>query len=326
MNKEALLTGFKELDETIFGITRGSVSIISGASNHGKTTVGNQIMLYVASVLKKKVLFINIELKEKDIYAKALGFLSRQGYQAHNIDRYDPKNEDDVKKHNERVKRDSLLVDEHIGDRIEVKVGSYTDVQLLDDIREAIKSGVDMIMVDFFQAVSVGTEQEGQKTSRLSKLSENVRDLINKSNTAFVWLSQTNLQNDKVHPMEADIKWTKDMYQDAELEIRVFREFEDKETKVFTPNLSLGLKKTRFAGRIEPIEYPFDGSTGRIGNAFYTSEDEIARRKGFTSFKDWMSQEDLFANSDEAPVDVNEEVKSAVSKFNKLVKELDDHE
>lgn len=327
-NKGNLPTGLTAIDDIIYGLPRGSVTILSGLSGHGKTTLANQILLTLATIYKKKVLFLEIELKEKDVYAKGMGLLSNQGYQTHNIDRYD---NESIEEHKKRSKLDKLMIDKLIQDRIIVKTGAFTGEEILNEIREAEEEEFDCIIVDYFQRVNTGEESSKGIAKALGELADKVSDLVNTTNIAFVWLSQ--LSNDRsAHPMEADIRWCKDMYQTAELELRVYREYEDKTRKDFKPDIYIGFGKNRFSERIEPQTFHFDGSTGRIGNPDFQSEGDLIQSMGFRNVDDWLENDyqtdpitgeidpektDKLVNDFISKIDQEQK---ALNKLNKLVK------
>jgi DNA polymerase elongation subunit (family B) len=54
------------------------------------------------------------------------------------------------------------------------------------------------------------------------------------------------------------------LYKGADVEIRVWREYDNIKERTFTPYIYAGLPKTRFINRTGKIELGFDGKVGRI--------------------------------------------------------------
>jgi replicative DNA helicase len=262
-------TGIDAIDE-IFAFKRGGVNLLTGVSNQGKTTFAIQCIIYAVCVLKLKVLFINLEMDSADIYAKIMGLLSQEGYKAHNIEEFDAADAKSRAEHAKRSAEDKKLIQTYIQDNLILKTGTYTDEMILQELTDAEREGVDMVLIDYFQLVTVGGSDK-EKTAKLSKLQENARAIVRESNYALVWLAQLNEEKGKdkdgnplKSPLEYDIAWCKDLYKGADVEIRVWREYDNIKERTFTPYIYAGLPKTRFINRTGKIELGFDGKVGRI--------------------------------------------------------------
>lgn len=317
-NKKPIPSGFKEVDHIMGGWKRSGINILTGPSNHGKSTVAfNAILNAVLSGYRVKLL--NLELEENDVYSKMMGLVSEEASKEHHLSSYDLSNPVEVEKHEERAKDDSLLVKEFFGDKLLVKTGTFTDEMIYNELYDCESQGYDLMIVDYFQLVEVGGEGK-IKTQKLSELQEKVRNIVRKCSFAFLWLAQLkedtskdNEGNLKIHPMEYEITWCRDLYKGADMEVRIWRDYENIQLKTFTDYIHFGFTKSRSFGRTkEPITMIFDGERGYIGEKRkLKSLFEIKRENPYAEdeFYDDYSDDDSVFTKDEMEYNLIESMK-----------------
>lgn len=285
-DRKQLKTGIASLDDVIGGFSKQEISIVSGTSGAGKTTFIIQFILYVVVVLKKKVLFVNLELSEFELYGKFLGLISGQGYDKHSINKFDLTTLEGKAALEERITKDKNLLEKYVEGRLEIRLGKHTEEDLIEAIEDADDNGFELVVCDYFQLVEVEKSKGTNRTQRLSELQENVREVVRKTDLAFIWLAQLS-ENKNEEVMEYKIGWSDDLKKGAGLEIRVWREKEEAKKNTFKNHLMVGFKKTRFAKDTAPLELAFNGNVGRIGEFEFDNEENIKMTEMMKRFDEY---------------------------------------
>lgn len=167
-------TGFKQLDKTIRGLTKGELHLIAARPSMGKSALMLDMTLNIAP--QHNVGVFSLEMSEQLCVERMLA--NKQGVSLI----YD-------------LKPGKVKVDETVKGNIEklnLWINDSTGISALDIYNVIETSGVnfDVVFIDYLQLIK--TAREDSRYREIDALCQNLRDIAKKKNLAMVVLAQLN--------------------------------------------------------------------------------------------------------------------------------------
>ena len=210
-----LETGFSDLDKATNGLSRGNLIIVAGRPSMGKTTFALNIAENVA-LSGKLVIFISLEMPDEDLMLKSLSSIG--GAPLNNL-RSKPC-EDDwpmLTAAASKLKDKRLYIDDQ---------SVMSSTQVLSRCRRiAAKERQEpaLVVVDYLQLLT----DEGDETSRITKISRNMKLAAGALGCPIIVLSQLNREVEKMNdkrPKMSHLRQSGAIEQDADMVIMMYRD------------------------------------------------------------------------------------------------------
>jgi len=212
--KRVVLSGFKGLDDVLFGFEKGTTNIIAGHTSHGKTQLALQICEHVAMNQNRPVGIVSIEMNKIRLNARLQCSIARVDY--------------------EQVKRGKLTSEEH--DRIALTCAKtstlpifiddsacITPDQLLNRARIAVAEyGIELLVVDYLQIMNHTGKETRERV--VADLSRRMKRMAGELDIPVIVLSQLKRGDSAENrsPVLSDLRESGAIEQDADTVIFVY--------------------------------------------------------------------------------------------------------
>jgi len=215
-----LLTGYSKLDELVAGLQKSDLIIIAGRPSMGKTAFAMNIAQDIVFKQNKKVGFFSLEMSAQSIALRMLSSLSSVSQQKIRTSDYEasPKDTKSITSAIEMMQGCDFFIDD---------TASMSPMDLRSKARRMKReSGIDMIVVDYLQLMSIPRYSEN-RVNEIAEVTRSLKAIAKELDIPVVALSQLNRgvesRNDK-RPFLSDLRESGSIEQDADLIIFLYRE------------------------------------------------------------------------------------------------------
>ncbi|CAI8326977.1 MAG: Replicative DNA helicase [Gammaproteobacteria bacterium] len=215
-----LLTGYKEFDKLVAGLQKSDLIIIAGRPSMGKTAFAMNIAQDIVFKQHKKVAFFSLEMSAQSIALRMLSSLSSVSQQKIRTGDYEasPQDTKSVTSAIEMMNDCDFYIDD---------TAAISPMDLRSKARRLKReSGIDMIVVDYLQLMSIPRYSEN-RVNEIAEVTRSLKAIAKELDIPVVALSQLNRgvesRNDK-RPFLSDLRESGSIEQDADLIIFLYRE------------------------------------------------------------------------------------------------------
>lgn len=243
-------TGISELDDVLLGMRPGELFVIAARPGLGKTALGMQIALNVAS-MGGNIFYAGIEMTNHELVERAIANIS-------GVDSY-------------RIRKRQLTLEDHqalmsAGESMANLQFGMTDdpgmtVPRLRSLarRWVLQSGgLDLMVVDYLQLMKDPTARGGDRVQEITNISRGLKELAKELRVPLIALSQLSRAGDIERPKLSHLRDSGSIEQDADqVALLYMPKSGDNRTRM------CGIDKNRH-GRTDEVELGFDGATYRF--------------------------------------------------------------
>ena len=215
-----LLTGYSEFDKLVSGLQKSDLIIIAGRPSMGKTAFAMNIAQDIVFKQKKKVGFFSLEMSAQSIALRMLSSLSSVSQQKIRTGDYEasPTDTKAVTSAIEMMNDCDFYIDD---------TAAISPMDLRSRARRMKReSGIDMIVVDYLQLMSIPQYSEN-RVNEIAEVTRSLKAIAKELDLPVIALSQLNrgveTRNDK-RPFLSDLRESGSIEQDADLIIFLYRE------------------------------------------------------------------------------------------------------
>ena len=215
-----LLTGYNELDKLLSGLQKSDLIIIAGRPSMGKTAFAMNLAQDIVFNQKKKVGFFSLEMSSESIALRMLSSLSTVSQQKIRTGDYEasPKDTRSVTSAIEMMHDCDFYVDD---------TAAISPMELRAKARRMKRSsGIDVIMVDYLQLMSIPRYSEN-RVNEIAEVTRSLKALAKELDIPVIALSQLNrsveARTDK-RPFLSDLRESGSIEQDADMIIFLYRD------------------------------------------------------------------------------------------------------
>ncbi len=185
----AVQSGFEQLDNFTFGLHNGDLIIIAGETSQGKTSFGLSITKNAAFLTNKKILFISLEMSDKQLVGRILG--SKANVSSKRL-LFNPLSESEL----DRVEK---VVDTVANTNIFLTRKSALSISEILSLVYSHKAqhGLDLVIVDYLQLVRGG--KNINREQEVGGIARELKNLAVGADIPVIALSQ--FARDKANPM-----------------------------------------------------------------------------------------------------------------------------
>ena len=183
VNTTIIPTGFKDIDDRIFGAVKWNIMTICARTGWGKTTLGLNIALNMLKV--HKVGFISLEMTEEEICDKIVSRIWRVRHSALSINKFADREIEWIKTHANEIK----YAIENL-----VRANNCYDIeQLSDTIEKLADRECEVIFVDWLWMIEAPGNSQPEK---MRVIMSTLKELATERNIAIIAMQQLNRQMD----------------------------------------------------------------------------------------------------------------------------------
>jgi len=265
-------TGYTKLDWVTGGFLNGSLNVIASAQGLGKTSFALNIVDHVCRKLKKKVLYVSLEMSYLAIYGKLISLLSKQSFS-------------EVMAGKLKTDGGWAEFDEHHWRQINNARAAVYGWQLYfcgeqetgtADIEDKIKeiNDIDLVVIDYLQLIK--PSKSGSIYETTSATSRELKMLAMKYNLPFLAINSINRDYSNradYKPHISDLRNSGQLEYDADMILllhrpSMFREAKNGENKhEFEHKAEVIIAKNRLGEANIELDFYFDGKTGMFKEA-----------------------------------------------------------
>ena len=215
-----LLTGYNELDKLLSGLQKSDLIVIAGRPSMGKTAFAMNLAQDIVFNQKKKVGFFSLEMSAESIALRMLSSLSTVSQQKIRTGDYEASAKDtkSVTSAIEMMHDCDFYIDD---------TAAISPVELRAKARRMKRSsGIDVIMVDYLQLMSIPRYSEN-RVNEIAEVTRSLKALAKELDIPVIALSQLNRsvesRTDK-RPFLSDLRESGSIEQDADMIIFLYRD------------------------------------------------------------------------------------------------------
>ncbi len=211
-------SGFTELDELTAGFHPGELIILAARPSMGKTALSLNIAMHAALKEKKKVAYFSVEMGKEQVMIRMLASTAKIRLSDLRIGKIDDQAWPRLINTAAAVSESGLFIDDTSG------ISPF-------DIRAKVrrmkaKHGLDMIMIDYLQLMSMKQKFENREreVSEISKLLKSVAKELEVPVIALAQLNRGVEGRSDRRPMLSDLRESGSIEQDADVIMMIYRE------------------------------------------------------------------------------------------------------
>mgnify|MGYP001259047841 CR=1 FL=1 len=211
-------SGFNELDELTAGFHPGELSIIAARPSMGKTAFALNIAQHAVLRDKKKVAFFSVEMGKESVMTRMLASSAKIRLSDLRVGQIDDQAWPRLIHTAAALSETGLFIDDSSGiSPFEIRAKAR---------RMKAKYGLDMIMIDYLQLMSMKNRMESRERE-VSEISKLLKSIAKELQVPVVALAQLNRgvegRSDR-RPMLSDLRESGSIEQDADVIMMLFRE------------------------------------------------------------------------------------------------------
>ena len=211
-------TGFLELDDKTSGLHPGELSIIAARPSMGKTALGLNIALHASLKENKKVAFFSVEMSKETIMFRLLSLLTKVPLSNLRSGNLNEQQWSQLMSFTDQLEKCPLFINDMSG------VSPY-------DIRSQarhmkIKTGLDLIIVDYLQMMSLKGRTESRERE-VSEMSRTLKSIAKELKVPVVSLAQLNRgveSRSNRRPLLSDLRESGSIEQDSDVIMLMYRD------------------------------------------------------------------------------------------------------
>lgn len=211
-------TGFQELDELTAGLHPGELIILAARPSMGKTALSLNMAVNAALNDKKKVAYFSVEMGKEQVMIRALASSARIRLGDLRIGKIDDQAWPRLINTAAALSETGLFIDDTSGiSPFEIRAKAR---------RMKAKYGLDMIIIDYLQLMSMKTKMESRERE-VSEISKLLKSIAKELQVPVIALAQLNRgvegRSDR-RPMLSDLRESGSIEQDADVIMMIYRE------------------------------------------------------------------------------------------------------
>jgi len=211
-------SGFTELDEMTAGFQPGEITIIAARPSMGKTAFSLNIALHAALREKKSVAYFSVEMGKEQMMIRMLAAEAKIPLGDLRVGQLDDRTWPRLINSAAALSDANIFIDDTAGiSPFEIRAKAR---------RLKAKHGLDMIMVDYLQLMSLKQKVESRERE-VSEISKMLKEIAKELQVPVLALAQLNRgvegRSDR-RPMLSDLRESGSIEQDADIIMMLFRE------------------------------------------------------------------------------------------------------
>lgn len=211
-------TGFLELDELTAGFHPGELIILAARPSMGKTALSLNIAVHAALREKKKVAYFSVEMGKEQVMVRALASAAKIRLGDLRVGKIDDQAWPRLINTAAALSETGLFIDDTSG---------ISPFEIRAKVRRMkAKHGLDMIMIDYLQLMSMKQrfENREREVSEISKLLKSVAKELQVPVIALAQLNRGVEGRSDRRPMLSDLRESGSIEQDADVIAMIYRE------------------------------------------------------------------------------------------------------
>ncbi len=211
-------TGFLELDNLTSGFQPGDLIIVAARPSMGKTAFSLNIALNAALLNKSKVAYFSLEMGKEQVMIRMLASSAKVRLSDMRVGHIDDKSWPRLINTAAELSESGIFIDDTSGiSPFEIRAKAR---------RLKAKHGLDMIMVDYLQLMSMKQKVESREreVSEISKLLKSVAKELQVPVVALAQLNRGVEGRSDRRPMLSDLRESGSIEQDADVIMMIYRE------------------------------------------------------------------------------------------------------
>ena len=249
-------TGFLKFDEMTAGLQPSELIIVAARPSMGKTAFSLNLALNAALYQKKTVAYFSLEMSKEAVMARCLSSASRIHMGDLKVGRISDENWPKLISTAAKLSDSPLYIDDSSG---------ISPFEIRSKCRRLkAKHGLDLIMIDYLQLMSLKTKVESRERE-VAEISKTLKAIARELKVPVIALAQLNRgvegRGDK-RPMLSDLRESGSIEQDADVICMLYRDdYYDKEDPEKQGMAEIIIGKQR-NGPTGTVKMRFDGSIG----------------------------------------------------------------
>ena len=214
-----IASGFYNLDEITSGFQKGDLIIIAARPSMGKTAFALNIAKRAS--LEHKIALFSLEMPASQLFNRMISFSAFvSGSKLREPSKMSSEEWNKVNTISEKqISKLKLYTDDSAGIKLS---------ELVWKVRRLHKNvGVDMIIIDYLQLLSIGNYQSENRQAEVSRISRTLKQLARELNIPVIALSQLSRrveQRENKRPMMSDLRESGAIEQDADIVAFLYRD------------------------------------------------------------------------------------------------------
>ena len=206
-------TGFEELDELTNGLQKGTLVVLAARPGVGKTSFAMNIALHAAVEEGKKVAIFALEMSREELMQRALASLARVDASHILNGSMDQEEWKRIWTAEKKLAQSSV----YLSDSTQV-----TPLDILSKCRKLkVKEGLDLIVIDYLQLMSMGGKSVENITQEVTKMTRILKTTAKELKVPILLLSQLSRLPDQRQgdhkPIMSDLRDSGSIEQDADI-------------------------------------------------------------------------------------------------------------
>lgn len=218
-NLTGITTGFRDLDQLTSGLHRSDLIILAARPAMGKTAFALSVAQGAAIKGKASVMIFSMEMSKEQLGQRLLSMESRIDMQALKTGKLERKDWDQINTALDALSRANIHIDDTPGISI---------MEMKNKCRRLkAEQGLDLIVIDYLQLMSIEGKKSESRTQEISILSRNLKLLARELDCPVIVLSQLSRaveQRPNKRPMLSDLRESGSIEQDADIVIFLYRD------------------------------------------------------------------------------------------------------
>ncbi len=218
-NLTGITTGFRDLDQLTSGLHRSDLIILAARPAMGKTAFALSVAQGAAIKGNASVMIFSMEMSKEQLGQRLLSMESRIDMQALKTGKLERKDWDQINMALDALSRADIHIDDTPGISI---------MEMKNKCRRLkAEKGLDLIVIDYLQLMSIEGKRIESRTQEISVLSRNLKLLARELDCPVIVLSQLSRaveQRPNKRPMLSDLRESGSIEQDADIVIFLYRD------------------------------------------------------------------------------------------------------
>ena len=222
MGNFCVMSGINMLDTTLHGFRRQELIYLAARPSMGKSALALQIAVHAARKQGKQVLYISLEMGERQLFGRAVSNLT--GINSETV-MYSAKLADSGEDYDKVLAAATEL--SKVGLHIETREVNTPKGIFNRALQVQGKHGLDMIIIDHIHLMDSGRKDSESQNVNMSRISRELKSMAIELDIPILALAQLSRgvesRNDK-HPMLSDLRDSGSLEQDADKVIMLYRQ------------------------------------------------------------------------------------------------------
>ncbi len=218
-NLTGITTGFRDLDQLTSGLHRSDLIILAARPAMGKTAFALSVAQGAAIKGGASVMIFSMEMSKEQLGQRLLSMESRIEMQSLKTGKLERKDWDQINMALDTLSRANINIDDTPGISI---------MEMKNKCRRLkAEKGLDLIVIDYLQLMSIEGKKTESRTQEISQLSRSLKLLARELDCPVIVLSQLSRaveSRPNKRPMLSDLRESGSIEQDADIVIFLYRD------------------------------------------------------------------------------------------------------